>query len=258
MSKDLYQILGVKETAKPDEIKKAYRDFAKKYHPDKTGGDKAKETKFKDVSAAYEVLSDPKRREQYDAMRRSGFDPGSGGAPPPGFDPSVFAGIDGIEELLGRIFGGQRRPTAGTRGGTSGRRVVFESGSPFGGGFETFDFGAPVATQVAEEQVRTRDGHVFTRRGHDLYFDLELTIEEAVLGGRVPIPTAEGSVTMTIPPGTSSGTKLRLRGKGDVRPDASRGDLYAVVKIVVPSKVDAKAAELLKEFSKRAPVKPRR
>jgi len=260
MSKDLYQILGVKETAKPDEIKRAYRDFAKKYHPDKTGGDKAKESKFKDISAAYEVLSDPKRREQYDAMRRSGFQPGAGGAPPPGFDPSVFAGIDGIEDLLGRIFGGQRRP-GGARGGTSGRRVVFEGSSPFGGsgGFQMFDFGdlAQAPTQAVEEQVRTRDGHVFTRRGHDLYFDLGLSLEEAVLGARVPIPTPEGTVTMTIPPGTSSGTKLRLRGKGDLRPDGTRGDLFAVVKIVVPTKVDAKAAELLKEFSKRAPVKPR-
>jgi curved DNA-binding protein len=259
MSKDLYQILGVKETAKADEIKRAYRDFAKKFHPDKTGGDKAKESKFKDISAAYEVLSDPKRREQYDALRRSGFQPGDGRAAPPGFDPSVFAGIDGIEELLGRIFGGQRRPGGGgARAGTSGRRVVFEGGSPFGGGFETFDFGGPVTTQVADEQVRTRDGHIFTRRAHDLYFDLELSIDEAVLGGRVAIPTPEGSVTMTIPPGTSSGTKMRLRGRGDVRPDGARGDLYAVVKIVVPTKIDAKAAELLKEFSKRAPVKPRR
>ena len=79
--KDLYKILGVGETANAADIKKKYRELAKKYHPDKTGGDKSKEHKFKDISAAYEVLSDPKRREQYDAMRRGGFRTGPGGAP---------------------------------------------------------------------------------------------------------------------------------------------------------------------------------
>src|SRR5262249_55732734 len=128
-AKDLYEILGVKDSAAPAEIKKAYRDFAKKYHPDKTGGDKAKESKFKDITAAYEVLSDAKRREQYDAMKRSGFRPGQGGGPPPDFDPSVFAGIDGIEDLLGSLFGGRARAGAGRggRGGSTRQRVVFES-----------------------------------------------------------------------------------------------------------------------------------
>ncbi len=256
MTKDLYEILGVKESATPAEIKKAYRDFAKKYHPDRTGGDKAKESKFKDITAAYEVLSDAKRREQYDAMRRSGFRPGAGGAPP-GFDASVFEGIDGIEDLLGRIFAGGGR--AARRGTTTRQRVVFES-TPFGG-FETFDFDdmrPPQRSAPVEEAIRTRDGHILTQRGDDLYGTLDLSIEEAVLGARVEVPTLEGSVTVTIPPGTSSGQKLRLRGKGAPRPDGRRGDQYAEVKIVVPTKVDDKAAESLREFSRRAPVKIRR
>src|SRR4051812_31989255 len=107
-SKDLYSILGVKDDAKPEEIKKSYRELAKKYHPDRTGGDKAKESKFKEISAAYDVLSDVKRREQYDAMRRGGFrygQPGAGGPGPGGqaYDFSVFEGINGIEDLFSQI-----------------------------------------------------------------------------------------------------------------------------------------------------------
>jgi DnaJ-class molecular chaperone len=261
MSKDLYEILGVKENATPPEIKKAYRDLAKKNHPDRTGGDKAKETKFKDITAAHEVLSDPKRREQYDAMRRSGFRPGgAGGAPPPGFDPSVFEGIDGIEDLLGRIFSGGGMGRGARRGNTTRQRVVFE-GAPFAG-FETIDFDDVRPSHhrppPVEEAVRTHDGHILTRRGDDLHGSIELTIEEAVLGARVEIPTLDGSVTVTIPPGTSSGQKLRLRGKGAPRGGGGRGDQYAEVKIIVPAKVDEKAAEHLREFSRRAHVKVRR
>jgi DnaJ-class molecular chaperone len=268
--KDLYTILGVGESAKPEEIKKKYRDLAKKYHPDRTGGDKAKEHKFKEISAAYEVLSDPKRREQYDLMRRGGFRAGPGGAP----DFSAFNGIDGIEDLLGQIFGmggGGRRGASG-RGG--GPRVVYEtrpfsagSGGGFPGGFDGFEafssggFGGPQpqpATAPVEETVRTRDGHVFTKRGDDLHGDVEVSIDEAVLGAKVPAPTTDGPVTVTIPPGTSSGKKLRLRGKGALGRGGARGDLYLAVRIVVPERVDARAEELLRDFARRAPVRPKR
>lgn len=259
--KDLYKILGVGETTPPDEIKKKYRDLAKKYHPDKTGGDKAKEHKFKEISAAYEVLSDPKRREQYDAMRHGGFRAGPGGAP----DFSAFSGIDGIEDLLGSLFG------AGRRGGGRGApgRVVYESRpfaggtNGFGSGFEVFGDGfprQPAAPPGApkEETVHTRDGHAFQKKGDDLHADVDVTIDEAVLGAKVQAPTIDGKVTITIPPGTSSGKRLRLRGKGAQRPDGSRGDQYLTVRIVVPERVDGRAEELIREFAKRAPVRPKR
>src|SRR5215510_15614532 len=117
--KDLYKILGVGDAATPDEIKKRYRELAKKYHPDRTGGDKAKEHRFKEINAAYEVLSDPKRRSQYDAMRRGGFRAGE--AP----DFSAFSGIEGIDDLFAQIFGGGRRGSSGSR--TRNGRVVYES-----------------------------------------------------------------------------------------------------------------------------------
>ena len=242
--KDLYKILGVKESAGADEIKKKYRDLAKKYHPDRTGGDKSKEHKFKDISAAYEVLSDPRRREQYDLMRRGGFRAGPGGAP----DFSVFSGIEGIEDLLGQMFGG-----GGRRGGPGRSRVVYES-RPFAGG----GGGGRPAAPPAEEVVRTRDGHTFIKKGDDLSADLDITIDEAVLGAKVQAPVTDGMVTITIPPGTSSGKRLRLRGKGAERPGGDRGDLYLTVRIVVPESVDGQAADLIREFARRAPVRTRR
>src|SRR5688572_9019758 len=129
--KDLYKILGVAENASASDIKKAYRDLAKRNHPDRTGGDKSKEQRFKEISAAYEVLSDPKKRQQYDLMRRGGGMP----------DMSAFSGIDGIEDLFASIFGNMN---AGAGRGGQRQRVVFET-RPFagfgGGGAQVFDFG---------------------------------------------------------------------------------------------------------------------
>jgi DnaJ-class molecular chaperone len=248
--KDLYKILGVKESAGADEIKKAYRELAKKYHPDRTGGDKPKEGRFKEISAAYEVLSDPRRREQYDLMRRGGFRAGPGGAP----DFSAFAGIDGIEEIFGSIFGG----AMGGRGSPGGRsRVVFESRpfDGFRGGFQGFqDFAGPPPVAAREETLHTRDGASVVRRGDDIHGDVEIGVDEAVLGAKVAVSTLDGKVTITIPPGTSSGKKLRLRGKGA----GGRGDHYVTVKIVVPERVDKRAEELIREFAARAPVRPKR
>jgi curved DNA-binding protein len=259
-TKDLYQILGVKETATADEIKKAYRTLAKTHHPDRTGGDKSKEARFKDITAAYEILSDPKKREQYDQLRRAGpFVGGPGGARGVPFDFGGFGGA-GFDDLFSQIFGGAGGATRG--GGRT--RVVFSQGI---GDEETlFEAeprrrgrsrrAAPVAP--AEIHVHTPDGHVLTQRGDDLYFDLEVTLDEAVLGAKVPVPTLEGTVSVTIPPATSSGQKLRLRGRGAHRHDGTRGDEYAVVRIVLPDSIDDRGRELIREFARRHPAKPRR
>jgi len=241
--KDLYKILGVDEKADAGAIKKAFRDQAKRYHPDRTGGDKSKEQRFKEINAAHEVLSDPKRRQQYDLMRKGGF--GGGGAAP---DFSVFQGIDGIEELFGSIFG--------ARGFGGGSRVVYET-RPFSGFGDGFGAGPrPRASSAppAEEVVRTRDGHPVTKRGDDIHSEVEVSVDEAILGAKIAVPTLDGHVTITVPPGSSSGRKLRLRGKGI----GGRGDHYVSVKIVVPETVDARTEELVREIAKRAPVKLKR
>ncbi len=249
--KDLYSILGVKDTASDDEIKKAYREAAKKNHPDKTGGDKGKESKFKDISSAYEVLSDPKRRAEYDQLRRGGF-PMDGSAFRGGAGgPGGFAGGSGLEDILSQMFGGNFG--AGTAAGPGAtRRVIFEQDLPRGGRRRPPP--APEPEPEIEQILRTKEGHEFTRRGDDLFIDLPLSIEEAVLGAKVDVPTLTGKVTMTIPPGTSSGKKMRLRGKGW----QGAGDQYVTTQIIVPTEVDEKAANALRDFAKRAPVKPRR
>ncbi len=259
--KDLYSLLGVKESASDDEIKKAYRDAAKKFHPDKTGGDKGKESKFKDMSAAYEVLSDPKKRAQYDAMRHGGVGLGGGDGSAfsggfEGFPPGSVGGMGGagLEDILSQMFGGSFGGGVGGTGRGSTRRVIFEQDMPRGGRRARTHAEPPEPPPNVEQVLRTADGHEFVRRGDDLYLDVPLTIEEAVNGAKVEVPTLSGKVTMTIPPGTSSGKKMRLRGKGY----QGQGDLYVVTQIAVPKDIDDKAREALREFSRRAPVKARK
>jgi DnaJ-class molecular chaperone len=261
-TKDLYTILGVKESASEDEIKKAYRELAKKNHPDKTGGDKGKESKFKDISSAYEVLSDSKKRAQYDAMRRGGVFGGNGdgsafGGGFEGFPPGSVGGMGGagLEDLLSQMFGGNFGAAAGPAGRGSTRRVIFEQDMPRGGRRGRAPAHEPAGPPPNVEQVlRTADGTEFVRRGDDLFIDVVLSIDEAVNGAKVDVPTLAGSVKLTIPAGTSSGKKLRLRGKGF----GGEGDLYVVTQIQVPQEIDDKAREALKEFTRRAPVKPRK
>lgn len=262
-TKDLYTILGVKESASEDEIKKAYRELAKKNHPDKTGGDKSKESRFKDISSAYEVLSDPKKRAQYDAMKRGGMPFGGGhgdgsafGGGFEGFPPGSVGGMGGagLEDILSQMFGGSFGGAAGPTGRGSTRRVIFEQDVPRGGRRRHPAPEPPAPPPNVEQVLRTADGTEFVRRGDDLFIDVVLSIDEAVNGAKVDVPTLAGSVKLTIPAGTSSGKKLRLRGKGY----NGEGDLYVVTQIQVPQEIDDKARDALKEFTKRAPVKPRK
>jgi DnaJ-class molecular chaperone len=256
--KTLYQILGVSETATTEEIKKAYRALAKNLHPDKNPGDKAKEARFKDITAAWEVLSDDKKRAQYDQMRSMppGMEGGFHGGFPGGFPGGAQGFGMNIEDLLGQMFGAQAAQAGRGRRPAGARRVIFEQ--DFGGGRRGrtmhMDMDEPQAAPPLDEILRTPDGIEFTRRGPDLYVDAPVSIEEAVLGAKIPVHTLTGKVNVTIPAGTSSGKKLRLKGKGW----QGEGDLYAVVQIVVPDKVDDKAREALREFARRAPAELKR
>lgn len=303
--RDLYEILGVPRAATTEEIKKVYRRLAKRYHPDVNPGDKAAEEKFKEVTAAFEVLSDPKRRKLYDEFGadalRTGFDERKAeeyrrwkrhGAPSGGmpFDFGDFSKVDvgdfgafDFGTIFGDLFGGGARagrrapfPSAGVNAvakveislreavlGTErdlrveGRtlRVKVPPGAGDGARIRLAGqggpgaHGGPAGDVFLEVQVREHP-HV-RREGKDLTLDLPVTVPEAVRGAEVRLPTFEGPVSLRIPKGAQSGVRLRLKGKGlpDVK-GGPRGDLYAVVQIVLPPESDrlGKAAEALEDL----------
>lgn len=314
---DHYKTLGVAETATADEIKKAYRKLAKKYHPDATGGDKAKESKFKDITQAYEVLSDEKKRQEYDEVRKNpfaGFEGGGGnpfaGGGFPGFGgrgrtrtsgPGGAGGPGGpgginidLEDLFrsggaggfadmfsgggGGVGGGRRQAARGADIKTSleltfaeaalggEKTVVLGKGTPderrltmrIPAGVEDGETirlpgqGRPGAARAGDLliDVTVQPQSLMRRKGADVEVDVPVQIDEAVLGGSIEIPTLEGTLAkVNLPAGTSSGQKIRLRGKGAGDRKGGRGDLYGVVQITVPKNISAEARGLMERFA---------
>jgi molecular chaperone DnaJ len=266
---DLYEKLGVKSDASAGEIKKAYRSLAKKFHPDATGGDKAKERRFKEVSTAYDVLGNSDRRARYDAMR-SGASPFGQGAPGAGggFNGNVWD----LGDLFAQMFGGAQgggQPGSGGRGGGVRYRVrktgtPGHASSPFDG-FESFGQ-SPFAqkqrrprreraktkpTGPTERKLTLADGVVVTQRGRHVYSDLRLALDEAILGTVKQVTTLSGVTKVKVPPGTSSGVKLRLKGKGANARNGKRGDHFVTIHIDVPSKIDDETEKLLAKLMRR-------
>lgn len=297
--RDLYEILGVSRTATPEEVKKAYRKLAKKYHPDVNPENKAAEEKFKEATAAFEMLSDEKRRKLYDEFGpdalRTGFDEKRAeeyrrwqrkGTPPGGmpFDFGDFRTVN-VGDMGSFDFGSIFGDLFGGAGGPRGR--VRRGPVPAAGAHAEAELAIPLKDAVlgAERDVRldgrtlrvkipagVTDGaqirlagqggagahggpkgdlylrirlqeHPHVRvAGKDLTLDLPVTVPEAALGAEVELPTFEGTVRLRVPSGAASGTRLRLRGKGlpDLR-GGPRGDLYAVVQIVLPAASEALA-----------------
>jgi curved DNA-binding protein len=309
---DFYSVLGVPKDADTATIKKTYRKLARDLHPDKNPGNKAMETRFKEVNRAYEVLGDDAKRKLYDEFGedalREGFDAEkqraysqwqSRAANGGGFrgGGGGFRGGVNIEDLFsgqvpgGSAGGGDGDPFADLFGRASRRR-----GPVRGSDIEqelTVDFVSavrgtalqlrnpsapePVTVRIppgAGEGSRVRikgqgaaspnggpngdlilvihvEAHpLFTRDGDDLTLEVPITASEAIKGGKVKVPTFEGDVTVKVPPGTQSGTKLRLRGKGVVRKGREPGDLYARFMVHVPTGSDAKLLELADELEK--------
>ncbi len=288
--KDYYEILGVKKSATEDELKKAYRNLAKKYHPDKNKGNKEAENKFKEISEAYAVLSDKDKREQYDRLGREAFGPG--GANP-------FAGFD-FSEFMGGGGGARGRRTTSSRR-TSGGGIDFTDifgdlfGGGGGGGFQaepepmhaevTIEFrdailGTTMSLSVSGDSIRVRipEGigsgqkirvprkgqpplqitvHVrphplFERRGDDIYVDLPVTVGEAIRGAEVDVPTIHGNVRMRVPAGSQNGRTLRLTGKG-VKKKSGAGDHYTRLQVVVPPEAPADALDALEAAYRENP-----
>lgn len=260
---DHYKVLGVKPEATPEEIKKAYRRLAKQYHPDSTGGDKAKEARFKEVGQAYDVLGDAQRRAQYDALRSGATSGGrfAGGFPGGGF-PGAGGNVFDLGDLFAQMFQGRG---GGGRGGNVEFR--FTQGGPFGAGGFAVEDPLEAARQArqprqpreprrraqppAERKIRLSDGSDAVQRGHDIHSDVRLAVDQAILGAVAEVPTSTGTARVKVPPGTSSGRRLRLKGKGARRQDGSHGDHYVTVQIDVPRQVDEEARKLLVQFMQR-------
>ena len=276
--KDLYKILGVSKNDKPDAVKKAYRKLAKDLHPDKTKGDKKLEDRFKEVSEAYEVLSDDKKRAEYDEMRdayKSGRIPQGG--PQSGYQSGgnfqdIFGGGD-PNDIFSTLFGG------GRRGPSKGQDLQTETTISFRDSI----FGREINLRLSDQTVTTRvpagikDGAkiklkgrgapgqggpgdlfitinvtkhpVYTRDGDNLLMTLPVTFDEAALGADIAVPTLQGEeVKVRLAPGTSHGKVLRLKGRGVTRNHAS-GDLLITIEVTVPQRLDAKAKKALEEFA---------
>ena len=242
-SVDYYKALGVSDKASADEIKKAYRKLAKANHPDSTGGDKKKESRFKDISNAYDVLGDDKKRALYDQLRAGGgvrgnpFGGGGGVYTQQGGGPNVFD----LGDLFGQFFSGA---TGGPRASGGRSRVDLE-----------FD-DAPGVRQRSrdvelESKVKASDGSMLDVKGNDVYSDVRISFDRAILGTVATVATIDGKAEVKIPAGTASGKKLRLRGKGVPDRSGRAGDHYITVQIDVPNALDDESKKLLIQFVTR-------
>ncbi|MEA5513258.1 DnaJ C-terminal domain-containing protein [Nodularia sp. UHCC 0506] len=218
--KDYYAILGISKTASPEEIKQAFRKLARKYHPDVNPNNKQAEATFKEVNEAYEVLSDVDKRKKYDQFGQywkqagEGFPSGGAGVDMGGFDFSQYGSFDEfVNELLGR-FGGPSPRGAGGRQSYSYRT---STGRPSGyGGFNDFGGFQDVGTGAAQDTEAA----------------IALTLTEAFAGVKKRFSLGNETIEVSIPSGAKTGTRLRVRGKGQFNPmTQQRGDLYLKVEL---------------------------
>ncbi|MBI4688101.1 MAG: molecular chaperone DnaJ [Nitrospirae bacterium] len=350
--KDYYELLGVKKDASQDEIKKAFRKLARKYHPDLNPGDKTAEQKFKEINEAYEVLGDQKKRAEYDQFGKT--PPFEAGAGFEGSKPYDF-GFDfgNLGDIFGGLFGGQRaegtqlrgvdlesslditleeaykgttKPVTLTReipcsacngtGAETSQKCPNCKGTgtmPQGKGFFKVSQACPncrgtgrviskackacrgngitVVTENIKVKIppgadtgsrlklkglggigikgrpsgnlyinlNVKPHHVFKRIEDDIHVEVPVTISEAVLGGKIEVPTLDGYVTMTLPSGTDSGKKFKLKGKGITNTKTgAKGDEYVAVKIIVPKHISEKTKNSLRDIEASYEEKPKR
>ncbi len=317
--KDYYKIMGVGRDASADDIKRAYRKLARKYHPD-VSKEAGAEERFKEVNEAYEVLKDSDKRAAYDRLG-SGWRPGEEFTPPPnwggagGFDFGAggYGGgfgrddatrfSDFFETLFGGGFGrAGGGATAGRGGGFRMRgqdehaKILISLEDAYNGATRTLQLAVPevdprggVTTVTRTLQVRIPAGvtegqqirlagqgapgigggpagdlylevelqphPLFHVEGKDLHLNLPLTPWEAALGATLPVPTLGGKVEVKIPPGSQSGQKLRLRGRG--LPGVTPGDQYVILQIVVPRAATEQARSLYERMASEMPFNPR-
>lgn len=304
MAEDLYDILGVARRATEEEIRAAFRKLAKASHPDVNPGNSSAAERFKKITAANDILSDPEKRRQYDAGEidakgdprrpqwghaaagtRRGAQSARGG-PAGGFDDFSFS------DIFSDVFGGG---AAGRRDGHgfssrgqdlrysleidflesvlgAKKRVTLPDGRVLdltvpegvvdGQMLRLKGKGAP-GTPLADPgdalvEIKVRPHSEYTRQGEDILLELPITIDEAVLGGRIEVPTPSGRVQLTIPKGTSSGKTFRLKGKGVRAKGGATGDQLVTVRIVLPPTIDESLAYFFSEWRQKHGYDPGR
>ncbi|MDB6024901.1 MAG: molecular chaperone DnaJ [Verrucomicrobiales bacterium] len=327
--KDYYEILGVPRTASNEEIKKAFRKLARKYHPDLAKDKKLAEEKFKEINEANEVLSDPEKRKKYDQLGPR-WKEGAGFEPPPGWEGCAGRGTKpagapgkeeyefhfggtGFSDFFEQFFGGGSRGKFGSGGNGRGaeefgrtrgpmrgndiegdilvtlneamhgstRNISLQRVDPRTGRVETHTFKVRLSPGIRDGQIIRVPGRGgegtsggtagdlylrvrlaahpdFRVHGSDLYYDLNLTPWEGVLGTTVSVPALDGRVTLRIPPGTNNGQTFRVRGRGLRKgPSGERGDLYVVVNVQLPKQLTEEERRLWEQLSKVSRFNPR-
>ncbi len=292
--RDPYDILGVGNGASEADIKRAYRRIAKETHPDTHPGDEAVEQRFKEAAAAYDLLSDKEKRGQFDrgeidtegkpkadfAFNRT-YSGGGGGF---GFG----GGSAGMEDVFSGIFGGMRGGRRGGMGSIPGADVRYTVRIDFLSAVKgvrrrinkhdgkTLDVNIPPGTENGQSlrlkgqglqgkgggpagdafvEVQVDAHPFFTRDKSDIEIELPISIDEAILGAKIKVPTVDGPVSVTVPPNTSSGTRLRLKGRGvpASRLSGTAGDEYVRLKIVLPEQSDEELKEFILQWGKKNP-----
>jgi molecular chaperone DnaJ len=281
--KDFYQVLGVDKKASADEIKKKYRSLARDLHPDKNQGDPAREEKFKAVSEAYDILSDSKKRAEYDEARamfeRGGFRAPTGG----GFQGGDFSDLFGggnPQDIFANLFGGgmRRGPRKGADlqteatitfkesvfGTTLDLRLNSDGNGPQnisarvpagvndGAKIRVKGKGAPGEAGPGDLfiELHVKPHAIFSRKGENLLLTLPVTFAEAALGADLKVPTLAGDdVTVRLAAGTPTGRVLRVKGRG-IKKGAVTGDLLITIEVQVPRRLEGKALDAIKSFAK--------
>jgi molecular chaperone DnaJ len=281
--KDFYAILGVDKKAGADEIKKKYRSLARELHPDKTKGDDALEEKFKAVSEAYDILSDSKKRAEYDEARslfeRGGFRAPMGGQNQGGDFSDLFGG-GSPNDIFANLFGGggiRRGPRKGqdlqTESTITFKEAVFGTTlelklSTDGGKPQTITARVPAGVNDGAKirvkgkgapgeagpgdlfiLLQVKPHPIFSRKAENITLALPVSFVEATLGADIKVPTLDGEeVTVRIAPGTPNGRTLRVKGRG-IKKGSVTGDLLATIDVQVPQKIEGEAAEALLKFA---------
>lgn len=296
---DPYKLLNVDRAASQDEIKRAYRKLAKELHPDINPGNEAVEQKFKEISQAYSILGDPEKRKRFDRGEidasgqetpwKGGFYRNHAGARGAGTKYSTFDfGEDvSVDDIFSDLFGSRtrrvRRPGANVsytvpisfleaaKGakkrikladgktldvrippGTEDRRQLRLKGQGMPG-----VGGGPAGDALVEVHIEPHP--FFERKGNNVHVELPVTLQEALLGATVSVPTVHGTVSMKIPAGSNSGTTLRLKGKGIQARDSDEiGDQYVKLRVMLPERPDQELREFIENWSRSHDYDPRR